>query len=125
MRIELRELQHRLGVTSPYVTRAEPTLLVRTVHLRLDAARPAGGVNVWPVTVRRSVFLGDLTELHVAWGGRGLVVRRSAGGDLDPGRSLHQRLSGTAITPCVPRETVLPRSVPNHSGNPAAFSASA
>jgi hypothetical protein len=53
-------------------------LSVRTVHLRLEAARPAGQRNVWPVTVKRSVFLGDLTELHVDWGGRELVVRCTA-----------------------------------------------
>jgi iron(III) transport system ATP-binding protein len=33
---------------------------------------------VWPVTIRHAVFLGDLTQLHVIWGGRELVVRRSA-----------------------------------------------
>lgn len=64
----------------------EPTMSLRTVHLHLDARPPEGELNVWPATVRRSVFLGDLTELHVDWGGRELVVRRSAGGELAPGQ---------------------------------------
>ena len=54
------------------------TFSLRTVHLQVSPDRPAGLVNVWPVIVRRAVFLGDLTQLHVIWGGRELVVRRSA-----------------------------------------------
>ena len=50
---------------------------VRIVHLRLNAELPAGQVNVWPVVVRRSVFLGDMTQLHVDWGGRELVTRQT------------------------------------------------
>jgi iron(III) transport system ATP-binding protein len=56
----------------------EAVMSVRTVHLALSTERPAGAVNVWPVTVSRSVFLGDLTQVHVHWAGRELVVRRSA-----------------------------------------------
>ncbi len=59
-----------------------PVLSVRTVHLRLATERPPGERNVWPVTIRRAVFLGDLTELHVDWGGRELVVRSSAAAGL-------------------------------------------
>ena len=159
MRIELRELQHRLGVTSVYVThdleealaisdrivvmraglieqqgtpadiyatprtafvadfigssnlvrgRARPELAeqdtvaletsaglvvrgshhgravrdelcfsIRTVHLTLHREAPAAACNVWPVRIRRSVFLGDMTQVHVAWGDRELVVRRT------------------------------------------------
>ena len=147
MRIELRELQHRLGVTSLYVThdleealamsdtilvmkggqieqsgppaeiynyprtefdadfvgsanlirgrvrdgggqtvhgtahgRATPgeaCLSVRAVHFALSRERPAGERNVWQATVHRSVFLGDLTQVHVTWGERELVVRQS------------------------------------------------
>ena len=68
-----------------------PVLSVRTVHLRLGTERPDGmapgaPLNVWPVTVRRSVFLGDLTELHVEWGGRELVVRCSGMADVGEGQ---------------------------------------
>ena len=56
---------------------AEPTLSVRTVHLHLTRDRPAGDRNVWPVTVRRTVFLGDLTQANVEWGGRELVIRHT------------------------------------------------
>ncbi len=59
----------------------EPVLSMRTVHLRLSVAAPppdvAPVVNVWPVTIRRSVFLGDITQLHVDWGGRELVIRQT------------------------------------------------
>jgi len=30
------------------------------------------------VTVARSIFLGDLSEIHVDWAGRQLIIRRSA-----------------------------------------------
>ncbi len=51
---------------------------VRTVHLLLSPNRPDGGMNVWPVMVRRAVFLGDMTQVHVEWGGRELVIRQTA-----------------------------------------------
>src|SRR4051794_3376084 len=51
---------------------------VRTVHLQLNATQPAASINVWPVRVRGTVFLGDLTQVHVKWGGRELVVRQTA-----------------------------------------------
>jgi ABC-type Fe3+/spermidine/putrescine transport system ATPase subunit len=55
----------------------DPVMSVRTVHLRLTAIRPESPVNVWPVTVRRCVFLGDMTQVHVDWGGRDLVIRQT------------------------------------------------
>jgi iron(III) transport system ATP-binding protein len=48
------------------------------VHLHLRPEPPGGERNVWPVTIRRAVFLGDLTQAHVDWGGRELVVRHTA-----------------------------------------------
>jgi iron(III) transport system ATP-binding protein len=54
-----------------------PVISVRTVHLLLTRDRPAGDCNVWPVTVRRAVFLGDITQVHVEWGGRDLVIRQT------------------------------------------------
>ena len=56
----------------------EVTLSVRTVHLRVTTNRPEGTRNVWPVTIRRAVFLGDMTQLHVIWANRELVVRCTA-----------------------------------------------
>ena len=55
----------------------EPVMSVRTVHLQLSAAPPAATVNVWPVVVRRAIFLGDLTQVHVDWAGRELVIRQT------------------------------------------------
>jgi ABC-type Fe3+/spermidine/putrescine transport system ATPase subunit len=57
---------------------AEALMAVRTVRLRLDRARPAADVNVWPARVRQRVFQGDFTQYHVDWDGRTLIVR-SAG----------------------------------------------
>jgi iron(III) transport system ATP-binding protein len=54
-----------------------PRLSVRTVHLHLTRERPAGDRNVWAVRVKRTVFLGDLTQAHVEWGGRELVIRHT------------------------------------------------
>ena len=52
-----------------------PTFSIRTVHLQFHAAKPSDAVNVWPVQVHRSVFQGDFTQMHVAWGDRDLVLR--------------------------------------------------
>ena len=57
---------------------SEPTFSVRTVHLRLTLAPPAAARNAWPVRVRRCVFQGDFTQVHVTWGDRELVVRSAA-----------------------------------------------
>jgi ABC-type Fe3+/spermidine/putrescine transport system ATPase subunit len=66
------------GVTLGRRVGDEVTLSLRTVHLRLHKTSPSPDHgNVWPVTISKSVFLGDLTQIHVNWGGRELVVRES------------------------------------------------
>jgi iron(III) transport system ATP-binding protein len=57
---------------------AELTFSVRTVHLQLSAQKPVETRNVWPVNVERSVFQGDFTQTHVAWGDQRLVIRGAA-----------------------------------------------
>jgi iron(III) transport system ATP-binding protein len=64
------------GVTHGRPVGARGTLSIRTVHFRLAAERPAGAINVWPARIIRSVFLGDLTQVHVDWGGQEIVVRQ-------------------------------------------------
>ena len=54
-----------------------PSFSVRTVHLKLSPEPTNTDRNVWPVTVKRAVFLGDLTQVHVDWGGRELVIRQT------------------------------------------------
>ena len=54
------------------------TLSVRTVHLKLSPQRLEAAHNVWPVRVERSVFQGDFTQTHVAWGDQRLVIRGAA-----------------------------------------------
>lgn len=44
---------------------------------QLSALPPAAPVNVWPVVVKRAIFLGDLTQVHVDWGGRELIIRQT------------------------------------------------
>jgi ABC-type Fe3+/spermidine/putrescine transport system ATPase subunit len=65
------------GVAHARMPGPQPTMSVRTVHLHLYRERPAAERNVWRVVVRRAVFLGDLTQVHVVWGERELVVRHT------------------------------------------------
>jgi ABC-type Fe3+/spermidine/putrescine transport system ATPase subunit len=53
-------------------------MAVRTVHLRLERARPETAVNAWPARIRQRVFQGDFTKYHVDWDGRVLIVRSAA-----------------------------------------------
>jgi ABC-type Fe3+/spermidine/putrescine transport system ATPase subunit len=64
------------GVTLGRPVGTEATLSVRTVHMRVQAAPPEASVNVWPVTIVRSVFLGDFTQIHLRWGSQEVVVRQ-------------------------------------------------
>jgi iron(III) transport system ATP-binding protein len=41
----------------------------------LSPAPPAGGANVWPVTVRRRIFVGDVVEYLLDWNGVSLRAR--------------------------------------------------
>jgi ABC-type Fe3+/spermidine/putrescine transport system ATPase subunit len=68
------------GMSHDRTPGSNPVMSVRTVHLRLTAERPDAPVNVWPVVVRRCVFLGDMTQVHVEWGGRELVIRQTEAG---------------------------------------------
>jgi ABC-type Fe3+/spermidine/putrescine transport system ATPase subunit len=54
---------------------AQVLFAVRTVHLPLARERPPASLNVWPARIRRRVFQGDLTQYHVDWDGREVVVR--------------------------------------------------
>src|SRR5205085_8745488 len=63
-----------------------PVFSVRTVHLRIDLEKPAAVRNVWPARVRRCVFQGDFTQIHLTWGDRELVVRRAAQEPIATGR---------------------------------------
>lgn len=66
---------------------ADAVMSMRTVHLQLVAAPPVPGTgNVWPVTIQRSVFLGDMTQLHVDWAGREVVIRQTAAQQWQPGQ---------------------------------------
>ena len=60
------------------VAGAEVLMAVRTVHLRLERARPAASINAWPGQIRQRVFQGDFTQYHVDWDGRRLIVRSAA-----------------------------------------------
>jgi ABC-type Fe3+/spermidine/putrescine transport system ATPase subunit len=65
------------GITHDRRVGRTGTMSLRTVHLKLSADRPPVGTNFWPVTVLRSVFLGDITQVHVNWGQRELIARQT------------------------------------------------
>ncbi len=77
------------GVTLGRVPGPTPAMSLRTVHLHLSNQPPAHSNNVWPVRVKRAVFLGDLTQIHVAWGGRELVVRQTAATTFTEGQTAY------------------------------------
>jgi ABC-type Fe3+/spermidine/putrescine transport system ATPase subunit len=71
---------------------AAPVFSVRRVHLRLSFAPPldpASTRNVWPVRIRRCVFEGDFTQIHVTWGDRELVLRCVAAEPIAEGRDAY------------------------------------
>ena len=72
------DLRLATGLRYPHrlVVGARGTLSIRTVHFRLAAESDAGAINVWPARIIRSVFLGDLTQVHLDWGGQEIVVRQ-------------------------------------------------
>ena len=78
-----------LGVSHGRSPPPQPTLSLRTVHLRLSSDRPARSENVWPVRVKRSVFLGDLTQVHVEWSGRELVIRQTTAASYGEGEQAY------------------------------------
>jgi len=55
--------------------RTPSAVVVKSVHFRLSAVPAPGGVNVWPVTVRRRVFVGDVAEYLLDWKGIALRAR--------------------------------------------------
>jgi ABC-type Fe3+/spermidine/putrescine transport system ATPase subunit len=63
------------GATHGRMVGADPVLSVRTVHLHLSSQRPNAMRNVWSVRIERTVFQGDFSQVHVAWGDQHLVVR--------------------------------------------------
>jgi iron(III) transport system ATP-binding protein len=86
------------GVAHGRPAGAELTFSVRTVHLQLSTQKPAAARNVWPVRVERTVFQGDFTQTHAAWGDQRLVVR-AAGMEPFP--------EGEAFMTVEPRRVVL------------------
>ncbi len=76
------------GITRGRTPAPRSTLSLRTVHLRLSQEPPQQSVNVWPVTIKRSIFLGDITQVHVDWAGRELVVRQTAAASLSLGQTV-------------------------------------
>ena len=77
------------GVAHGRTPGATPAMSLRTVHLHLSNDAPALPNNVWPVRVKRAVFLGDLTQIHVEWGGRELVIRQTAATTFTEGQAAY------------------------------------
>jgi len=70
------DIVHGMAYGRPFMT--EVQVSVRTVHLRISLDRPAGDVNVWPAKIEQTVFQGDFTQVHLAWGGQHLIARCAA-----------------------------------------------
>ncbi len=90
LRVDGELLLH--GMTRGREVGGTGTMSLRTVHLKLTAARPAGDVNVWPVTVIRSVFLGDMTQIHVRWGKREMIARQTGPAPVADGATAYLRV---------------------------------
>jgi iron(III) transport system ATP-binding protein len=84
------------GVTRGRTVGKTATFSLRTVHLALTKERPLGDINVWPVTVLQSVFLGDTTQIHVLWGQKELVARQHGPIDARPGEQAYLHAAVTA-----------------------------
>ncbi|MGI8525054.1 MAG: ABC transporter ATP-binding protein [Pseudolabrys sp.] len=67
----------------------EPVVSVRTVHLKITPGRPAARKNVWPARVEQTVFQGDFTQVHVAWGAQRLIARCAAMEPIEVGRDVY------------------------------------
>lgn len=61
---------------------------VRTVHFKITDQRPGVDKNVWPVTIEKTVFQGDFSQIHLLWGDQRLVVRCAAMDPLPAGRTM-------------------------------------
>jgi ABC-type Fe3+/spermidine/putrescine transport system ATPase subunit len=70
----------------------EPVVSVRTVHLQISLQPPAETRNVWPVRVEKTVFQGDFSQLHIAWGTQRLVARCAAMEPIAPGREVYMAI---------------------------------
>jgi iron(III) transport system ATP-binding protein len=89
LRVKVAEGAVIEGVTLGRPVNRTATLSLRTVYLRLSDTRPPGSVNVWPVDILRAVFLGDITQVHVAWAGRELVLRQTSGAAWSAGQAAY------------------------------------
>ena len=49
---------------------------MRDLHSIPASAEQAAGPNVWPVAIRRRVFVGDLVQYHLDWHGTELRTRQ-------------------------------------------------
>ena len=78
-----RQVIHGMAYGRP--VGAEITVSVRTVHVQVFLQRPPATKNVWPVRVEKTVFQGDFSQVHVAWGAQRLVARCAAMEPISPG----------------------------------------
>lgn len=77
------------GVTQGRSVSTTGVISVRTVHLALSRELPPFETNVWPTTVIRNVFLGDITQVHVRLGEQDLVVRQIGSPTVEAGQAAY------------------------------------
>ena len=80
------DIVHGMAYGRPVGTEVEVS--VRTVHLKLSLDRPSGAVNVWSARIEQTVFQGDFTQVHLAWGGQHLIARCAAMEPIDVGQEV-------------------------------------
>ena len=86
--LETKDGEVIYGMAYGRPTSGDLTLSVRTVHVQFFLQRPPATKNVWPVRVEKTVFQGDFSQVHVAWGTQRLVARCVAMEPILPGREI-------------------------------------
>jgi ABC-type Fe3+/spermidine/putrescine transport system ATPase subunit len=81
------DIVHGLSYGRP--VNAEVQVSVRTVHLKISLDRPDATVNVWPARIEKTVFQGDFTQVHLAWGGQHLIARCAAMEPMPAGQEVY------------------------------------
>jgi ABC-type Fe3+/spermidine/putrescine transport system ATPase subunit len=71
---------------------SELVVSVRTVHLQISLQQPAETRNVWLARVEKTVFQGDFSQIHIAWGHQNLVARCAAMEPIAPGRKVYMSI---------------------------------
>ena len=65
------------------------SVAIKSAHLRLSPEPPVAADNVWKVTVKRALFVGDMVEYDLDWGGVTLRAREVSTAFFDAGTTIY------------------------------------